>query len=134
MTRILALGIFEPGNTNFWGVCILLDYFGKEQTRSQRVFSPWNTVPIIVPDPQFDFAALVKQRMEVPEDILRLIFTEADIDDPRWAEELARVCWHFYGIARNRSQKRILIRDSATSRRSPEAAITCFSSLGWDDQ
>ncbi|PBK63585.1 hypothetical protein ARMSODRAFT_1023786 [Armillaria solidipes] len=31
------------------------------QTRSKRVFSPYEGEPLVVPDPQFDFLALVKQ-------------------------------------------------------------------------
>ncbi|PBK59482.1 hypothetical protein ARMSODRAFT_1027428 [Armillaria solidipes] len=51
---------------------ILQEYFNKGQTRSQCVFLPWNTTPIIVPDPGFDFTKLVKQRMEEEEQLAEL--------------------------------------------------------------
>ncbi|PBK86786.1 hypothetical protein ARMGADRAFT_1086279 [Armillaria gallica] len=51
---------------------ILQEYFNKGQTCSQCVFSSWNTTPIVVPDPEFDFAKLVKQHMEEEDQLAKL--------------------------------------------------------------
>ncbi|PBK83205.1 hypothetical protein ARMGADRAFT_1089548 [Armillaria gallica] len=47
------------------------------QTRSNRVFSPYKGEPLVVPDPQFEFSALVKQHVQ-EEDCL----AELDAYDP----------------------------------------------------
>ncbi len=47
------------------------------QTCSRHVFSPWEGATITVPDPEFDFAALLKQRLEEEEQL-----AELDMYDP----------------------------------------------------
>ncbi|PBK80170.1 hypothetical protein ARMGADRAFT_1092469 [Armillaria gallica] len=71
------------------------------------------------------FSALI-----VPDDVLSLIFAEAIINDPRWTEELAGVCRHFYELARYLSVKRILIHDFHHSSHLPEATVRRFSGAG----
>ncbi|PBK66647.1 hypothetical protein ARMSODRAFT_1021096 [Armillaria solidipes] len=56
---------------------VLTDFFEKGQTRSRCVFSPWEGATITVPDPEFDFTALLKQRLEEEEQL-----AELDMYDP----------------------------------------------------
>ncbi len=55
----------------------LLGPANLHQTCSNCVFSPYEGEPLVVPDPQFDFSALVKQRVQ-EEDHL----AELDVYDP----------------------------------------------------
>ncbi|SJL18888.1 uncharacterized protein ARMOST_22490 [Armillaria ostoyae] len=43
---------------------ILTRFFTPGQIRSKCAFSPWEGTPITVPDPEFDFGALLKQRLD----------------------------------------------------------------------
>ncbi|SJL08346.1 uncharacterized protein ARMOST_11709 [Armillaria ostoyae] len=52
-------------------------FFDLGHTHSKCVFSPWEGTPIVVPDPDFDFPALVKERMEQEE-----FFTNLDAHNP----------------------------------------------------
>ncbi|SJL08300.1 uncharacterized protein ARMOST_11663 [Armillaria ostoyae] len=48
----------------------LVQFF--QQTCSKRVFSPYKGEPLVVPDPQFDFPALVKQWVQEEDQLAEL--------------------------------------------------------------
>ncbi|PBK59997.1 hypothetical protein ARMSODRAFT_1027005 [Armillaria solidipes] len=56
---------------------LLTGFFNLGHIRSKHIFSPWESTPIVVPDPEFDFPALVKERMEQEE-----FFADLDTHDP----------------------------------------------------